>query len=183
FLLPSSNRYLFIPDGTRYSLNAGHCESFSCGEGEGRGRCIDESLGGRPAHFCVCSHPFTGSFCDDTVPLFNPSLSPYAKCPSPLHCSSVYGNGECNQECNSPECLYDGYECLQQPVCPKYCRELASNGICDDLCKGEECRFDGGDCFSDQDTLPGQLLLRFDITAQAFMKVSDIFLFQLSHFL
>ncbi|GMT24865.1 hypothetical protein PFISCL1PPCAC_16162 [Pristionchus fissidentatus] len=172
--------------GTTYSLNSGLCESFSCGSDEGRGACTSEIYRGRPAHFCRCNLPFTGAFCDETLQL-NASLpsSLYADCPQPLYCASVYGNGVCNQECNSRECLYDGYACLLQESCPQeeYCRERFSDGICDDACNREECEFDGGDCFGELDTLPGQLMIRLSMSVQEFMPLSHLFLFQLSRFL
>ncbi|KAF8383585.1 hypothetical protein PRIPAC_72727 [Pristionchus pacificus] len=182
-----STRPVFIEqNGTTFSLNAGLCESYSCGLDESRGICVNHIFAGRPAHYCKCNLPFTGAFCHSTLRL-NASLpgSRYSECPFPLYCASVYGNGECNQECNTVECLYDGYECQMQPKCPQeeYCRDRFSNSVCDEVCMREECEFDGGDCFSEMDTLPGQLLIRLSLTAENFMRLSHLFLFQLSRFL
>ncbi|GMR59613.1 hypothetical protein PMAYCL1PPCAC_29808, partial [Pristionchus mayeri] len=182
----SSHPVVIRTNGSTYSLNSGLCEDWSCGQEEARGLCSNYIFSGRSAHYCKCNIPFTGSFCDNTLHL-NTTLpdSRYSECPFPLYCASVYGNGECNQECNSIECLYDGYECQVPSVCPKeeYCSDRFSDGKCDKECMQEECEFDGGDCFSSFDTLPGQLFVRLQTTSEQFMPLSHLFLFQLSRFL
>lgn len=56
-------------------------------------------------------------------------------------------NGACTPECDVPECLFDGGECLD--MCNAKCsRSWLGDGDCDRDCDARECGFDKGDCDS-----------------------------------
>lgn len=56
-------------------------------------------------------------------------------------------NGSCTPECNVPECLFDGGECLD--MCNAKCsKSWLGDGDCDRECDTPECAYDKGDCAS-----------------------------------
>lgn len=56
-------------------------------------------------------------------------------------------NGSCTPECNVPECLFDGGECLD--MCNAKCaKSWLGDGDCDRDCDTAECGYDKGDCDS-----------------------------------
>lgn len=60
-------------------------------------------------------------------------------------------DGVCNQECNNPQCLFDGRDCEKSlqpcnPVYDAYCQKHYANGHCDYGCNNAECNWDGLDC-------------------------------------
>lgn len=56
-------------------------------------------------------------------------------------------NGACTPECNVPECLFDGGECLD--MCNAKCaKSWLGDGDCDRDCDTPECGYDKGDCDS-----------------------------------
>ncbi|CDJ68252.1 notch (DSL) domain-containing protein, putative [Eimeria necatrix] len=56
-------------------------------------------------------------------------------------------NGSCTPECNVPECLFDGGECLD--MCNANCsKSWLGDGDCDRECDNPECGHDKGDCDS-----------------------------------
>ncbi|KAL8270516.1 hypothetical protein Esti_005553 [Eimeria stiedai] len=56
-------------------------------------------------------------------------------------------NGSCTPECNTPECLFDGGECLD--MCNAKCaKSWLGDGDCDRDCDTDECGHDKGDCDS-----------------------------------
>ncbi|KAL8439877.1 hypothetical protein Efla_000849 [Eimeria flavescens] len=56
-------------------------------------------------------------------------------------------NGSCTPECNVPECLFDGGECLD--MCNAKCaKSWLGDGDCDRDCDTAECGHDKGDCDS-----------------------------------
>lgn len=60
-------------------------------------------------------------------------------------------DGICNQECNNPQCLFDGRDCEKSlqpcnPVYDAYCQKHYANGHCDYGCNNAECNWDGLDC-------------------------------------
>ncbi|OEH76664.1 notch domain-containing protein [Cyclospora cayetanensis] len=56
-------------------------------------------------------------------------------------------NGTCNSECNNPDCLFDGGECLE--MCNAKCsKSWLGDGDCDRDCDTLECGYDKGDCTS-----------------------------------
>lgn len=55
-----------------------------------------------------------------------------------FHCEQKAGNGKCDEECNLPECNYDGNDCLvKNPFagCPNssFCAVMFKNGVCDEV--------------------------------------------------
>lgn len=62
-------------------------------------------------------------------------------------------NGQCDEFCNTPECLFDNFECQQNSkTCKydKYCADHYADGRCDQGCNSEECGWDGLDCAGDK---------------------------------
>merc|ERR1712071_660465 len=63
----------------------------------------------------------------------------------------LIGDERCHgREYNTPECGFDGGDCMQfnedYPDCPVDCPECIGNGFCSNEHNTPECRFDGGDC-------------------------------------
>ncbi|KAK0393457.1 hypothetical protein QR680_000221 [Steinernema hermaphroditum] len=70
-----------------------------------------------------------------------------------FNCTTKAGNGECDHECNSLVCGYDGGDCSVDghnflPDCPfaGFCMRVFKDGHCDPKCNVKECHFDGYDC-------------------------------------
>jgi hypothetical protein len=53
------------------------------------------------------------------------------------------GNGECDDECNTYECSFDGSDCLTYCECEV---SLLGDGICNQECYYEQCSWDYRDC-------------------------------------
>ena len=83
------------------------------------------------------------------------------KCGPPDICGPKLGDGFCDDECNFPDCAYDGGDCCKvgadksrctdclckgDTQCPPICVELKGEGTCDDICNTLNCEYDGGDC-------------------------------------
>ena len=50
----------------------------------------------------------------------NTTADPWQNCPSADQCRRVSGNGQCDPECNSRDCLFDSYECVPPRLeCPE----------------------------------------------------------------
>ena len=67
---------------------------------------------------------------------------------NPYHGMPIgFGDGICDDECNNPDCGYDGGDCGPAEQCAPGCEGgLPGDGVCDDECNNAECNFDGGDC-------------------------------------
>lgn len=52
----------------------------------------------------------------------------------------LLGNGECNPECDTEECVHDFGDCCET--------SMLGNGICDQSCNTEVLGFDEGDCLT-----------------------------------
>lgn len=63
-------------------------------------------------------------------------------------CIHLRNNGECDKECNTEECDWDGDDCNKEcyPGCKIY---MISDGICQESCITSECERDGIDCFDE----------------------------------
>jgi Notch-like protein len=80
-------------------------------------------------------------------------MNPWKNCPNRDYCYSHFGDNLCQTECNSRECLFDGFDCRQkeeQNSCNElydtYCARNFANGHCDYGCNNAECAWDGLDC-------------------------------------
>ena len=73
-------------------------------------------------------------------------------------CAAKKGDNICDEECNTPSCDFDGYDCRAN-INPwkrcnatarnnKFCWDVFQDGFCDESCNTEECLFDGRDCDS-----------------------------------
>jgi Notch-like protein len=66
-------------------------------------------------------------------------------------CRSKSGDMQCNEECNTPACNFDGGDCSlglnpwKNCTAPT-CWRTFSDGRCDQACNNLECLFDGRDC-------------------------------------
>ncbi|CAL1612265.1 unnamed protein product [Knipowitschia caucasica] len=83
------------------------------------------------------------------------SSDPWGQCPVSRKCKDKFGDGVCDRECREPECLRDGFDCVQdRPVCNpghiQYCRNHYGNSHCDHGCNSASCGWDGGDCVPQQ---------------------------------
>lgn len=86
-----------------------------------------------------------------------PSIVPSSYCGKNCLWSSV-GNGECNQECQIPECNFDQNDCTpgsttskltNSTQCSEGCEwDWLGNGFCNTACLTQECMFDYNDCAS-----------------------------------
>ncbi|XP_042629136.1 neurogenic locus notch homolog protein 1-like [Cyprinus carpio] len=80
---------------------------------------------------------------------------PYSSCRAGKTCQAKFGNGVCDQECSSSDCLRDGFDCLKDKgICIlghiQYCRNHYDNGHCDQGCNTAPCGWDGSDCHKKQ---------------------------------
>ena len=57
------------------------------------------------------------------------------------------GDGQCHIALNSPECCFDGGDCVVCPTCPD--SKMVNDGVCDLHLMTEECCYDHGDCDPD----------------------------------
>ena len=73
-----------------------------------------EGRGGDGACDTGCSGPggnWDGGDCSLGV------LDPWEGCPSRSHCWLLFRDGQCHPQCDSEECLFDGYDCETPPAC------------------------------------------------------------------
>lgn len=67
-------------------------------------------------------------------------------------CREKQGNFQCDEECNTYACNFDGNDCSlglnpwSNCTAPINCWEHFMNGICDEDCNNPHCLFDGRDC-------------------------------------
>ncbi|XP_066580044.1 neurogenic locus notch homolog protein 1 [Amia ocellicauda] len=76
---------------------------------------------------------------------------PWAQCAASLGCRSKFADGVCHQQCEEPECLRDGFDCLAktaacEPQYEQYCQHHYGNTHCDHGCSSAPCGWDGSDC-------------------------------------
>ncbi|KAE9551386.1 hypothetical protein FO519_005394 [Halicephalobus sp. NKZ332] len=105
--------------------------------------------------YCRCGDGHTGRFCEKKV-----NVTEYRSikkneeelCLS-RNCSTLAGNGYCDEYCNLAGCNFDGGDCSAKnprpfEKCPyeEYCTYVFKNDKCDEICNIEECLFDGLDC-------------------------------------
>ncbi|CAG9326886.1 unnamed protein product [Blepharisma stoltei] len=58
----------------------------------------------------------------------------------PCYEKGLLGDGVCNKECDTEECVHDFGDCCDE--------KLLGNGVCDESCNTEVLDFDGGDCLN-----------------------------------
>jgi ankyrin repeat protein len=73
--------------------------------------------------------------------------NPWTNCPRHA-CRFLFQDGFCDSLCNTPECLWDGNDCLSPQLCSDlaYCRHGLRDGVCDDDCHNRGCFWDAVDC-------------------------------------
>lgn len=106
-----------------------------------------EGRGGDGTCDAGCSGPggdWDGGDCSLGVP------DPWKGCPPHSQCWLLFRDGRCHPQCDSEECLFDGYDCEIPLTCipayDQYCRDHFHNGHCEKGCNNAECGWDGGDC-------------------------------------
>ncbi|VDK46897.1 unnamed protein product [Cylicostephanus goldi] len=133
------------------------CTTNTCQNG---GTCIDGTNG----YVCHCPFGYTGQRCEivkegfvwksNEIPRDKPS-----KCRG---CLQKAGNGECNEDCNTEECNYDGGDCsitspFKKCVNSTFCARMFRNGVCNEVCNNEDCLFDGFDCITKKPVCPAAI--------------------------
>ena len=117
---------------------------------------------------------------------------PWKHCSEPrngVYCWKVFNDSKCDFQCNSEECLYDGFDCvLNIGTCnPHYdytCSLLYADGVCNEGCNTPACNWDGLDCDHSKERLAfGSLVLTVGISPTQFRKESRLFLRQLGNLL
>ena len=75
----------------------------------------------------------------------NPA-DPWVGCSLGQFCNQTFADGNCDVQCNSAACLYDGGDC--RPMCPiqDECEKAMDNGQCSPECNTQECPYDNKDC-------------------------------------
>jgi len=159
--------------GSECQINIDECATNPCQNGA---TCKDEIASFR----CMCPVGFWGERCEyhatssnwegnENNPYLSPH-NPWSMCPNALMCWIFFSDGNCNQNCNVPECLFDGTDCRRPndepnstaPLTPNnsitqtkkakttcdnpYCIKNYANGICNQECNNDECIWDGLDC-------------------------------------
>ena len=94
---------------------------------------------------------------------------------SGVKCFELYGNGECDMECNNEHCLFDGFDCgsPRDPCNPFYdnwCAGKYADGICDRYCDNAACGWDGLDCSTNvqHDYASGSLIIILEMDRALF---------------
>lgn len=88
------------------------CSSITCHNG---GTCYNE----RNYVYCSCTEDYRGLYCEQSKsrqlePPSSPKpnrLDPWFYCPNNTFCYERFSDKVCNPECNSRECLFDGFDC------------------------------------------------------------------------
>ncbi|EYC19233.1 hypothetical protein Y032_0025g1253 [Ancylostoma ceylanicum] len=148
--------YCMCPPGFKGETCSESVEVCSAGTCQNGGTCIDSVDG----YVCQCSPGFLGSRCERTNGIIRASNGKTRKDPNKCAgCVQKAGNGKCDEECNVPECSYDGNDCLvKDPFarCPNssFCALMFKNGVCDEVCNNEACLFDGFDCMAKEPVCP-----------------------------
>lgn len=117
-------------------------------------------------------------------------LKMWQQCREPkdgIACYNVYNNSQCNEACNNPSCLFDGWDCVVTAPCNpsynQYCEMHYKNGHCDAGCNTTACNWDGGDCNKKTNILPGSMVLIVMKTPAEFLRESSKFLRNLGQLL
>lgn len=122
---------------------------------------------------CYCPSMWSGKSCDIYNPQFrgglgrpvtggsktNPNANPYdidleyqrEQCVK-RGCREKQGNRQCDEECNTYACNFDGNDCSlginpwRNCTAPINCWEVFMDGVCNEVCNNPQCLFDGRDC-------------------------------------
>ncbi len=93
---------------------------------------------------------FDGGDCFGRVQ--HPTPSPWANCSAKAVCRLLFSDGHCDVQCNTPGCLFDGFDCSPPSQCAQEstCLSRLDDGMCSPECNTLECPYDFKDC-GDQD--------------------------------
>ncbi|RWS31869.1 neurogenic locus Notch protein-like protein, partial [Leptotrombidium deliense] len=133
--------------GQNCQNNINDCAQNPCLHG---GTCVDLVN----QFYCICQEGYYGHDCSHRQRI--PGNSSVIDLCSRHECEKKSGNNQCNEECNSMFCKFDGGDCLlgfhKNPWknCSKatFCWSAFGDGKCDEICNYKECLFDGFDCAS-----------------------------------
>lgn len=104
-----------------------------------------------PSFRCVCAPGWTGPRCE--TPSTAPEVPEEPPCPRAA-CLAKRGDQNCDRECNSPGCGWDGGDCSLRVDDPwrqceaLQCWRLFNNSRCDPACSSPACLYDNFDCYS-----------------------------------
>lgn len=104
-------------------------------------------------------------------------------------CWNVFNDSKCDPQCDTEECLYDGFDCARNlgpcnPHYDLYCSLVYANGVCNHGCDTAACNWDGLDCNHEEEQLAlGTLVIIVGVTPTKFMNMSKEFLRKLGHLL
>ncbi|KAK0393458.1 hypothetical protein QR680_000221 [Steinernema hermaphroditum] len=130
--------------GPLCNVDIDECEENPC---QNNGTCENR----HGSYICGCEAFFYGEHCEKghSADGITDNLNICAG----FNCTTKAGNGECDHECNSLVCGYDGGDCSVDghnflPDCPfaGFCMRVFKDGHCDPKCNVKECHFDGYDC-------------------------------------
>ena len=116
-------------------------------------------------------------------------MMPFKNCKTQMSngkfCWEVFKNNECNLECKTEECLWDGFDCASKtqdcnPVYNGYCTKHYGNGDCDNGCNNKECLWDGLDCDPNKEDLAdGTIVIIVLVQPETFQIRANHFVRQL----
>ncbi len=89
---------------------------------------------------------FDGGDCFGRVQ--HPTPSPWANCSAEAVCRLLFSDGQCDVQCNTPGCLFDGFDCAPPSQCAQEstCLSRLDDGMCSPECNTLECPYDSKDC-------------------------------------
>ena len=127
------------------------------------------------------------SVTDGTDCSYNTSL--YKDCSAMkfnILCDVLFNSSVCDQACISGECLYDGWDCEEEP--PKcrynaYFKQHYANGICDEGCNAAGCLWDSLDCVSEHSFVHGRIVIAVAVRPDKFIELRMAFLRQIGYLL
>lgn len=104
-----------------------------------------------PFFRCVCAPGWGGPRCE--TPSAAPEVPEEPRCPRAA-CQAKRGDQNCDRECNTPGCGWDGGDCSLNVDDPwrqceaLQCWRLFNNSRCDPACSSPACLYDNFDCYS-----------------------------------
>lgn len=133
-----------------------HKSYVKCGSGNCYNGGICTKYNNQPT--CQCTDPTTyGQFCEYKKPdksVKKPIPEGYEYCDMSLNCNLLAADGHCDPQCNTANCNFDGFDCMQESfqildsATNTFCNLNYNNGVCDEKCNNTFAGFDGEDCLA-----------------------------------
>lgn len=194
-LNPTSLYYNSSMTSIGVQMTSPHCSGVHCRNG---GRCH--------AGICICNKGFSGNLCEIRSPtaisnsrgnitdlnqIFRPVgqqgilINPWHSCSNDT-CRELYADGQCDDECYTAMCVFDGDDCMSYPP---MCHSVAA-GVCDFAssdceidCSTSECLWGNNACGAwdtSHATVSYSIRLYLDCEPYAFQQLRSHFLYYLS---